>query len=466
MQTVERLISKALITLALCITTNIYGATFTWDGNNGNSASQTNWSTANNWDPNSAPSISGGHDLVFATGNKVTNNADGGTWTVNSVTFNSTAGAFTLGGGGLNLGAGGIVNNSTSTQTINNQLFLTANQTWNAASGAITSTAYVDANSKNLTLSGSSSVTMSGQVNNIATLTLSGSGNRTFGTNQVTASTVNVQNTGTNTFNGQLNATTLNLYSGTSTFANVQAGSGGIHISDTASANFTGPVSGGGGISIDGNGNVVFSGSINNGGITLASTYTGVTTITGTGSMSTGAVVVNGGTLILDHSGSGDAINNSLTVNEGGTVIFQGDNQIPSWQTVTLNEGSTLYLGDTTQTFAQLIITGDSVIDFGSGGSELNITYGGITIAEDITLTIINWNSSVDVFAGANPGDDVVVNVQYADSSGNVYATGTWGGGYVTPGAPVPEPATYGLFMLGAGAGLVLFRRRRASVAR
>ena len=432
----------------------IQAGNYTWDGNTGNSP-QSTWSTGNNWDPNSAPTRTGGHDLVFATGYKLVNEADGGDWTINSLSFGSNAGAFTLTGGGLKIGAGGVTNGSTSTQTINNQIELTADQTWTAANGAITSTGYFNANNKNLTLAGASAITLSGQLNNAATLTLSGSGNRTFGS-QTSATTVNIQNTGTNAFNGQLNVTTLNLSSGTSSFANVQAGSGGINIGGTANANFTGPVTGGsGGINVTSSGNINFSGSINSGTLTLNGT--GTTTLSGSESKNTGAVVVNSGTLVLAQTGGGDAINNSLTVNAGGTVVFTGNNQVPEWQTVTLNEGGSLYLGDTSQTFASLVITGDSVIDFGTGGSALNITYGGITIANDITLTIVNWNNSTDVFAGANPGS-AVVNVQYADSSGHVYATGTWGGGQVTPGSPVPEPSTYGLLMLGTGIGAYIWR--------
>lgn len=449
----------------MLVVSRLDAATFTWDGNGGNSP-QTTWSTSNNWDPNSTPSRTGGHDLIFASDNKLANEADGGDWTINSLSFASTAGAFALSGGGLKIGASGVTNNSTSAQTINNQIELTANQTWTAASGAITSTGYFNANSKNLTLAGSSAITISGQLNNTATLTLSGSGNRTFGS-QTSAATVNVQNTGTNAFNGQLNVTTLNIASGTSSFTNVQAGSGGINISGTASANFSGPVTGGsGGINVTSSGNINFSGSINSGTLTLNGT--GTTTLSGSDSKNTGAVIVNSGTLVLAQTGGGDAINNSLTVNAGGTVVFTGDNQVPEWQTVTLNAGGSLYLGDSTQTFAGLVITGDSVIDFGSGGSALNVTHGGITIANDVTLTIVNWNSSTDVFAGTNPGT-AVVNVQYADSSGNVYATGTWGGGQVTPGSPVPEPSTYGLLMLGTGVGAYVWsqygRRKKRQTA-
>jgi hypothetical protein len=416
--------------------------------------------TVANWTSAGAPSRTGNHDLIFGGTLNTTTNANSGGWTIHSLSFDASATGFTLGGGVLNVGAGGVSNQSAHTQTLQNQIKLTTDQTWTAATGALVSNGYFDANNKNLTFTGASAITVAGQFNGVSTLNLTGSGDRTFANAVNNASTVNVAGTGTHTFAGQMNVTTLNVTAGTSTFANVQAGNGGIHIGGTASATFTGPVTGGnGGITINGSGDVVFSGSINSGTLTLNGS--GTTTITGSGSKSTGAVVVNSGTLILDQAGGGDAINNSLTVNAGGTVIFTGDNQVPAWQTVTLNEGSTLYLGDTNQTFANLVITGDSVIDFGSGGSELNITYGGITITENITVTIVNWNAAAgDVFAGANPGSPVV-NVQYADNEGHVYATGTWGGGYVTPGTPVPEPAAYGLILLGGGIAFVLWRRRK-----
>lgn len=440
-------ISTLLTLAALCA----HAATATWTGAGGDN----NFSTGANWG-GTAPSA--GDDLVFSGTTRLSPNA-GSNLSINSLSFSIGAGAFTIGGNDLTIGSGGITNNSTSSETINNQLTLSANQTWNAASGAITTGAYVNANNKNLTLSGSSSVTVSGQLNNVATLTFSGSGNRSFG-NQVSANTLNAGSTGTNTFSSQINVGTLNVSAGTTTFATVAA-STGINVSGNANVNFAGAVNGGSnGIAISSSGAVNFTGSINSGSITLNGT--GTTTLGGSGTMSTGAVVVNSGTLILDHTG-GAGINNSLTVNNGGTVIFAENNQVPSWQTVTLNTGSTLYLGDTSQTFAGLVINGDSVIDFGTGGSQLNVTYNNISIANGVTLTIQNWNASNgDVFSGANPGANVV-NVQYADSNGNIYATGTWGGGYVTPGTPVPEPSTYGLILLGSGTAFVLWRRRKST---
>lgn len=441
--------------------TSLKGATYTWDGGGGDG----NWSTANNWNPDGAPARTAGHNLVFAGTLNTATNANNGGWSVNSLTFHSTAGAFTSSGGTLTIGSGGVTNHSTATQTLNNQFTLGASQTWNAASGAIvTGTSQLAGGGHNLTLTGSSAITIGGQVGNLGTLTLTGAGNRTFSsTSTFSATTINASSTGTNTFAAQVNATTINLSAGntlfTRTTTSAQAGSGGINISGTASATFSGNVSGGsGGITISSSGDVVFAGSITGGSLTLNGT--GTTTLSANGANNISATVVNSGTLIMDQSGSGHSVNGPLTVNNGGTVIFAGNAQIPPWQTVTLNQGSSLFLGNTSQTIQNLIINGDSVIDFGSGGSQFNVS-NTITIANNITLTIVNWDAAAgDVFAGNNPGAPVV-NVQYADSNGTIYATGTWGGGNITPGSPIPEPAATGFLLIGGGIALVLLRRPR-----
>jgi hypothetical protein len=393
--------------------------TYTWDGNGGNSGSQLNWSTSNNWAPNGAPASGSGHDLIFATSNKLNATADGGSWTLNSLTFNSTAGAFSLSGSGLNIGTGGIVNNSTSTQTIANQVTASADQSWNASAGSIIFNGYVGGNGKTIGLAGSNNITFNNQLNGAGTINLTGSGNRTFN-DYVSASALNAGGTGTSTYNGQVQVSTVTVTDGTQLF---------------------------------------------NGSMNVSSLYIngGTTTLTGSGNKNIANTYVSGGTLIMAQTGGGDAINGNLTIYDGGTVVMTGDNQIPTWTSVTLNEGSTLLLNDTTQTFNQLIINGDSVIDFGTGGSELSLSSyaNGVVVADGVTLTIQNWNSTGDVFSGSNPGTNVV-NIQYADSNGDIYATATWGGsgGGSSTITPVPEPAAYGLLLMGAGLAFHCGRRR------
>ena len=410
--------NRALAAALLLLGTSVcaHAATYTWDGGGADS----DWTTANNWNPNGAPSLSGGHDIVFSTSNRLSNNADNGGWTINSLSFASGAGTFSLSGGNLGVNAGGITNSSTSTQTIGNQITLGANQTWNATSGAIIANGYVSGNGKNLTLGGGSAITFNSQLNGAGTVTTSGSGSRTFN-GYTSAATFSIGGSGTTTFNGELSASS--------------------------------------GITITGSGNVAFTGQINNGTLTLNGT--GTTTLSGSGSKNISSTVVNSGTLVMDQTGGGDAINGSLTVNNGGTVEFQGNNQVPSWQTVTLNTGSTLLLGDTTQAFTNLVITGDSVIDFGGGGSSLSLS--SVTVTNNAILTIVNWNNAVDMFsAQTNPGSSVV-QVYYADTG----TTGTYtsGSGSIKPGTPVPEPATYGALMTGSSIALLVWLRRRSRQA-
>ena len=445
--------------LLLAVALSGHASTYTWDGKGKNA----NWSTANNWNPNGAPSASHGDDLIFDTNNRLNTSADNGSWTIHSLTFSSGAGEFSLSGGDLHIGSGGVTNNSPHTETIANQIALDASQTWNASHGDLVFTgSYLDGNGKTLTISGSSAMSATGQLGNLSALTTTGSGSRTFCilTNPRTA---NMQDTGPATFAGQVNANTLNLGSGTSTFSNsggsnAQIGGGGINISGTANATFNDAVSSTGGINITGSGAINFAGSISGAALTLSGS--GTTTLSGTGGKNITSAVVNSGTLIMAQTG-GDAINSALTVNSGGTVLFLGNDQIPAWQTVTLDEGSTLLLGNTSQTFTNLIVTGDSIIDFGNDGSILNVT--NISVSNHAILTLVNWNNAADLFTSQNNPGANVARIYYADTGKTGIYT-AWSH-TITPGTPVPEPATYGFLMVAAGIGLVVWRRHHKAKA-
>ncbi len=70
----------------------------TWDGGGTNN----NWGTAANWDDNVVPGFPVA--LTFAGTNRLTPNNNLSSLTVNGLTFDAAAGAFTLGGNGISLG--------------------------------------------------------------------------------------------------------------------------------------------------------------------------------------------------------------------------------------------------------------------------------------------------------------------------------------------------------------------------
>ncbi|HEY4417341.1 MAG TPA: autotransporter-associated beta strand repeat-containing protein [Verrucomicrobiae bacterium] len=86
-----------------------------------------NWSTGGNWDNNSVPIFP--HAVTFAGSTQLNNNNDLSGITVGSFTFDSAAGAFTIGGNDIGLSGGISFNGNPSapiTQTIN------LNMAWNA----------------------------------------------------------------------------------------------------------------------------------------------------------------------------------------------------------------------------------------------------------------------------------------------------------------------------------------------
>lgn len=290
-------------------------------------------------------------------------------------------------------------------------IYLSSDTTW-TSTGSSTYVDYIGGNGHDLKLAGAGSFSFGAMLNGIGTLEVAGSGNRTF-TDYVGSNILLGSGTGHSIYSGHVNNNSIRINAGTHDF----------------------------------------SGIVNTGSLKV---YGGNITLSGTGDKHIANTDVFGGTLFMNQSG-GAAINGSLNV-LGGTVSFGGSNQIPSWTNVTLGEGSTLKLNGTSQKFANLIITGDSVIDFGASSQLIVQTWGNISIADSITITIMNWSGG-DVFAGTDPGDSVV-NIQYADSSGHIYSTGTWGGGKITPGPIVPESETFGFTFTGIMLSIVLLRRR------
>jgi autotransporter-associated beta strand protein len=119
-----------------------------------------NWGNNNNWAGSGG--ISPLDSLFFGGTSGLTNNNNTAAGTqYNGLTFNSGAGAFTLGGNSIKLG-GNVTNNSTATQTINFGMELAgADRTFNAASGNLAINGQISG-SKGIVKTGSGTLTLSG----------------------------------------------------------------------------------------------------------------------------------------------------------------------------------------------------------------------------------------------------------------------------------------------------------------
>ena len=100
----------------------------TWNAGTGN------WTTTSNWEDDFAPINGLAVEYAGPLGtNGTSTNDDLELANISGLTFTSGAnGSFTVAGGALEIGDGGIVNNSTFTQTVGLNLALGANQTFAA----------------------------------------------------------------------------------------------------------------------------------------------------------------------------------------------------------------------------------------------------------------------------------------------------------------------------------------------
>jgi autotransporter-associated beta strand protein len=139
--------------------------TYTWTG-----AGNGNWSDPNNWDVNGVPPTSlTNTDVLFAGTASLVNTLDlvpNGSFNIRSLTFDSSAGTFNITPTNTNvttlrIGALGITNNSTNSQTMTNPVALGASQTWNAAAGPLFFDAPVTATGQTLTFDGANTITLS-----------------------------------------------------------------------------------------------------------------------------------------------------------------------------------------------------------------------------------------------------------------------------------------------------------------
>ena len=171
--------------------TSIQADIFTWNG-----LTSKNW-TGNNW-TGGAPNNDGTDDMHMAGTFRLNNRANGG-WDINSLTFDSGAGAFVISGFSADeimLEGGGIANNSTSLQTVNQPLLLNASQTWLAAAGGLNLGGTLNLFEYTLILDGARDTIEGGAISGNGNLVKTGTGTLTLSGNNVFAGGISV-NAGT-----------------------------------------------------------------------------------------------------------------------------------------------------------------------------------------------------------------------------------------------------------------------------
>ena len=389
------------LSYAAPITSTIY----TWNAGAGA------WSSGGNW-TNTTPPTEGASIIFAGAGGSSTNNQVSA---IAGLTFsNAATGSYTIEGNALTI-SNGIANNSSSAQTVNNNLTLGAPQIFNAAAGNLTVGGTVDNDGNALTVDGTFNVALDGAISDAGGIIKQGDGTLTLGGNNTFAGSL-AANGGTTLVNGTQATTTINVGGGTLLLgSNSRLADGATVTVSTGTVNL-------GGFS-DTIATFNQSGGVFTNGTLTATTY-GLSGGTVGGTLSGGTANVTGG---ITLSG---AINSTLNVNSGGSVTASGT----AGGAVNINTGGTFTLAAAERIGDSSAVTVDAgtlaTATFNDTvGSLLLTNNGSITGTGTITAGTYTLNGGT---VGANLGTGTATS-----SAGTTTLNGTLAGDLAVSGGTV-----------------------------
>jgi autotransporter-associated beta strand protein len=444
-----------------------HAQTYTWGVNNGGT---TSWSTPTNWSGNVAPTSTAGNNLVF-TGNShlVSNNDIAEDFALNTITFTSSAGMYTLGGDDLdfpNLGttlAPTITQNSAAAIAIDNNLRVDVTlNTAGTGAGTLTLAGNIGGNG-GFTQDSSGTTALSGTDNYTGGTTVNA------GTLKVTAGTVTGQlTTVADVANGTavLNQTGGTITSNTELGVGDAAGSTGTYTQsggiDSAQVVNLGINTGASG-TYNLNGGTLQTAEIItnagastfnfNGGILQAgrSTTTFMQGLTTANIESGGAIVDTDGfsvTIAQNLTGgvTHGVTDGGLTKNGVGTLTLSGSNSYFGGTTInagTLEVSSQNNLGTVNPSFSndQITLNGGELLFSGSGTIAENVTLNAST-ASTLSATQSGFVQYTGTLGGSGSlaiGDSSIQNDTFNTGTVELSAANTAFTGAVTTGVGILE---------------------------